>query len=216
MPKQTSELKPMKKSLFLSSILASALVSGISVGAKAATMITPIQPGNTLNADDKIVTITGVTGSLTDGTVSAMFGGPVGSDRVFNLLFQDPTGFTGPGTVSYTIEVIPSSIQAFNTASIQSTVYGTGNSVSEAISANGTIVSNNGATGGPTSILPRGSKFLTVTDTLVPGPGGSYVSQFTNFYTQYDTSVPEPMTYAGGALALGLGFLVRRKTRLTK
>ncbi len=208
----------MKKNLVLLSVFASTLMSGVALSAKASQVISPIKAGNVLISGDKTITFTSVTGSLADATVSGTFSGPIGSAEAYNLLFQDPSGFLGDGSVTYNVQIDPSNNYYFDKATLQSTVFPAGNSIEETISGAPvlTINSIDGSTGGPVAITPlAASKFITVTDKVtVLGTGGGYVSQFTNFFTQVQyTPVPEPMTYAGGALALGLGFLVRRKTR---
>jgi len=200
----------MKKILLSSLVLGSALVAGISTSASAA-LIT----GDSLSISQNSAntpTVSPNNGNLSSATSMALNSVEVnGASPNF--------GLTTPviGTTSSTISFIPNAGTA-NTATGFSFTAGPWTFT----------------TAGDTTVLGSGPDSIALNSYLgtITGPDGTYPAKANIGFTQaggagslisysgtvsvVSATVPEPLTTAGAGLALGLGFLAKRKISSVK
>jgi hypothetical protein len=203
----------MKKASLFSSLALASVAVGMAGTAHAAT----INGGDALvlsgtlsdvNATQPLQNATEITigtnnprGKAGTGDLSSITSG---STVAFNNLMLDlgPTSVTSPVMV----QLSSSNGNRFTFTSTSSTINRTGSNIL-AIDIEGTIVDN-------TNALSATPATLLFSFNQSGGPGNTISGSAS--ITSPSISVPEPLTNSGAALALGLGFLVRKKTRLAK
>jgi len=236
---QTIDQMNIKNFALLSSIVAGSSLM-LTLGAQAANLGTLISTGGTLTAGNVLYSNFQEAGA---GPINTSYDTIQVNAKVFT---PTPGGFTEENDLGFTLSATAESNQtvdipltytvtALNGQLIgginnRLTGFGTNDTGKVVISESAYDAVTGQAYGNLVNIQPSNGNNLFVSTTLVPptksitltkninvsGGSGAMGQAHLSAFDNSVELVPEPMTVAGGGLALGLGFLVRRKTRVSK
>jgi len=234
---QTIDQMNIKNFALLSSIVAGSSLM-LTLGAQAANLGSLISGGGTLTAGNVLYSNFQAAGA---GPINTSYDTIQVDAKVFT---PTPAGFTEENDLGFTLSATAESnqtvdipltytITALNGQLIgginnRLTGFGTDGTGKVVISENAYDAVTGQAYGNLVNIQPSGgsnvfkstaivppTKSLTLTKNINVSGGTSGSAHLSAFDNSVEL-VPEPMTVAGGGLALSLGFLVRRKTRVSK
>jgi hypothetical protein len=199
----------MKTTLISSVVLGSVLATGFAGAVQAAA---PINGSVTLQTFGT----TTYTGSNLSTASTISLGTPIQTGQGTKDFSSVTAGsLANLSSTNWTVgSTLPSITISSSTIPADRFIFTPSKVTTSSTSANDLVVNYDGIIVDTTGALPNDSASAIFSFTQAGGFGN--VVSFSATVTAPSVNVPEPMTTAGGALALGLGMLIRKKVRSTK